>query len=75
MNNLMSTYENKKYQRLMDNVQKNSYQCKNCGRKEIIRPTRDRKICSHCGNYIYKSEKIEKKYKFIENLRKEMREK
>lgn len=75
MRNLMSTYENKKYKRLMNNVLNNSYQCKICGRKEIIRPTCDRKICSHCGNYIYKSEKIEKKYKFMENLKKEMRKK
>lgn len=61
------------YNKVSHELQAHSYQCKICGRKEIIRFDKDRRLCSHCGHYIYKSEELERQYKFKENLMKEMR--
>ena len=47
-----------------------TYQCKICGRKRIIRYNEDRTLCDHCGHYIYKSDKIEFRYKCMEALKK-----
>lgn len=63
------------YNRLSHILQSCSYQCKRCGRKEVIRHNLDRRLCSHCGHYIYKSEELENQYKFKEKLMKEMRKK
>lgn len=61
MNNLR-----KKFAREIDVsnvISKHKYQCKHCGRKEVIRFDQDKKICTHCGNYIFKNEKEEFKFK------------
>ena len=42
--------------------------CKICGRKEVFTTKIDRKLCSHCNNYIYKDKKAEFKY----NLKRRM---
>lgn len=68
-------HREKIYNKVSDTLQKHSYQCKNCGRKEVIRFDMDRRLCSHCGHYIYKSDELERQYKFKENLMKEIRRK
>lgn len=45
-------------------------QCKKCGHKEIFVKGVERKLCSYCGNYIYKNNEIEFKYKLRESIRK-----
>lgn len=52
-----------------ENVQKHQYQCKNCGRKEVIRFDRDKTICSHCHKYVFKNEEDEKKYEFAQKMK------
>lgn len=37
----------------------------------VIMTNLDRKICTHCGNWIYKNKQIEFKYKMQEHLKKE----
>lgn len=44
-------------------------QCKKCGHKEIFTKGFDRKICTYCGNYIYKDEQTEFKYKMKSVIR------
>lgn len=40
------------------------YQCKVCGRKEIMTKKVEKCICSHCHRYIYKDAEEYKKYLF-----------
>ena len=47
-----------------DKLSKLNVKCKNCG--HTVFPARDRIICSYCGSWVYKSDKIEFKYKFKE---------
>lgn len=66
----MSKRENDKWRDTLAVISAHKYQCKLCGRKEIIGAQRDRVICSHCGHYIYKSEELEFKYKMLEAIKK-----
>lgn len=50
-----------------DKLSKLNVKCKNCG--HTVFPARDRIICSYCGNWVYKNDKIEFKYKFKEILK------
>lgn len=59
---------NDRIQKLMDEQAKLSIQC-NCGRKELIPIWMDKKLCSWCGNYIYRNKKLE----FKERLKKELK--
>lgn len=59
------------YQEIMkytSNLSEHMYQCEKCGRKEIIRAGETKKLCTHCGNYIFKTKKDE----FIYRMRGEM---
>lgn len=47
---------------------KESVKCKNCG--HTILPGKDRGICTWCGHWCYKNDKIEFKYKMLENIKK-----
>lgn len=42
--------------------------CKHCG--HTIIPTKDRGICSYCGYWVYKNDKIEFRYKTLERIKK-----
>ena len=50
--------------------QQNSIKCKNCGHAMLL-GRKDRRICSWCGNYIYKDDKTEFEYKKKEKMLKE----
>lgn len=63
-----------RYQMLAKNISDNSYPCEFCGHKEIIRFDQDRRLCSYCNHYIYKSEELKEKYKFMEKMRGAMRD-
>jgi len=45
------------------------HQCKICGRKMIIPNFVDRQMCDWCGHWIYRTAKIEFKYKMMEQLK------
>lgn len=47
-----------------------SVKCKTCGHAMLL-AGRDRRVCSWCGNYIYKDDKTEFKYKLKEKILKE----
>lgn len=50
-------------QKYVNAVNNNMYQCDNCGRKELIRAKDTKAMCSHCGNYIFKTKKDEFVYR------------
>ena len=52
----MKKGKNDRIQKLMDEQAKLSIQCK-CGRKELIPVWMDKKLCSWCGNFIYRNKK------------------
>ena len=58
----------RRLQKYVNAVNNNMYQCENCGRKELIRAKGAKTICSHCGNYIFKTKKDE----FIYRMKGEM---
>ena len=57
----------KEYKRLTDELEKVTYKCK-CGHKEVIPKWLDKKNCSWCGRYIFKSKEDEDKYRIKEIL-------
>lgn len=52
--------------RYYDELDKNKFQCKNCGHKEFIYFRSKKKICSWCNHWIYRDKNLE----FKENLKK-----
>lgn len=58
----------KRYSKAIDLLK---VQCKVCGRKVPFVLNEDRKPCSWCGNYVYKNDKVEFKYKMKGALRNE----
>lgn len=57
-------------QKLMNEMQKYKYQCKNCGRKVFIHKDLKKGICDWCGHVVYKRSKDEFKEKLLRELRK-----
>lgn len=55
--------------RRLQGYNKASIKCKHCG--HTILPTRERLICSYCGKWVYRNEKIEFKYK-LEQISKKL---
>lgn len=62
--------KNKKDLLRLKKITQQSIKCKHCG--HTILPGRERGICTHCGYWYYKNEKIEFKYKLLENIKKEV---
>lgn len=50
-----------------DAINKFKYNCK-CGRKVVMPNNVDKKICSWCGNYVFKNKRQEFKYRIKERL-------
>lgn len=60
----------KRYEeRYGDYMSQFKYKC-SCSHTVIIRPGVDKKLCSYCGNYVYKDKKLEFKEKLKNELRK-----
>lgn len=57
-------------QEISDIVAMHSYKCKKCGHKELIRFNSNKTICSHCHNYIFKTELDEFKFRINQLIRK-----
>lgn len=49
------------------NITLASIKCKHCGHS--ILPTKDRTLCTYCGHWIYKNDKVEFKYKTLEKIK------
>ena len=47
--------------------------CKNCGHS-ILLGRQDKKICTHCGCYVFKDKQTEFKYRMLERQTKRKRE-
>ena len=62
---------NDEIKRYSKNIDKLKIQCKICGRKVPFVLGEDRKPCGWCGNYIYKNDKVEFKYKMKGAIRNE----
>lgn len=54
---------------MLRNITDNTYKCK-CGHTELITNKEKKKICSYCGNYIYRDKNLEFKNKMMEVLKK-----
>ena len=48
-------------------ISKLSVKCKHCG--HTVFPKKERTICTYCGRWVYRTEKIEFKYKTLENIK------
>ena len=59
----------KEYERMTDEYDKVKYQCKNCGHKEIIPYNENKKLCSWCHTYIFKTNQEEFKYRIKEYIK------
>ena len=54
------------YQKKLDKVYENNRHYCKCGHSVPIPPREDRVLCNYCGNWIYRTEEIEKQYKQVE---------
>lgn len=59
--------KNDPFVKMANLYQQINVQCK-CGHKEIFPHWVDKKICSWCGNYIYKNKKVEFKEKLAKAI-------
>ena len=48
--------------------QANKFACKNCGHKQLVPVFMGKNICDWCGNYVFREEKDEFKYRLKEKL-------
>ena len=60
----------KEYDRLTNEYDKVKYRCKCCGYRVIIPYNIDKALCGHCGNYVFKSNKDEFKFRLEEQRKK-----
>lgn len=58
-----------KEQMIADVFKNYMYQCKNCGHKEVIKPIQNNKLCSYCGNLIFKNDKDEFIYRINQKMK------
>lgn len=59
----------KEYERMSDEYDKVKYVCKHCGHKTVIPNKVEKRLCSWCGNYVFKNEQAEFKYRLEEKRR------
>ena len=55
-------YNKEEMSRMFTNYTKNTFKCR-CGHSVFIENRERKKICSHCGNYVFINKKDEFKYK------------
>lgn len=58
----------KQIEKYADKIQDYMVKCK-CSHTMLFTRSKDRIICSHCGNYVYRDKGTEFKYKMKERLR------
>lgn len=67
----MRWLNNKEIETLYNNKEKLRHYCPNCGHTVTV--CKDKKICNHCRNYVFKDERTQFEYRLKENLLKEKR--
>lgn len=58
----------KEFKRMTDEYDKVKYRC-TCGHRVIIPARVDKQICSWCGNYVFKNNQEEFKYRLKEKIK------
>lgn len=64
------TKDDLEYKKYMESRQKHKYVCKHCGHKQLITNQMKKTVCDWCGNYIFKNEQDEFKFRIQEQLKK-----
>ena len=59
----------KEYERMTYEYDKVKYRCKNCGRKVIIPYNAEKLLCTWCGNYVFKNNQEEFRYRIKEYIK------
>lgn len=66
-------YSKKEDDRMFEEYSKYKIKCKHCGHSTTMPIFLDKKICSWCGNYIFRTKEIEFKHKLNQAINKEKR--
>ena len=56
-------------EKLCDEKTANRIYCKNCGHTMNISNQREKRICNHCGQYVFKDDKEEFKYRLLNSYK------
>lgn len=56
-------------EKLMEEKTDNRVYCKNCGRSMNILSSRGKRICTHCGYYVFINDKEEFKYRLLNSYK------
>lgn len=66
MNNYLSFDD---IEKLSEEKTENRIYCKNCGHTLNISNQRDKRICNHCGMYVFRKDKDEFKYRLLSSYK------
>ena len=58
----------KEYERMTDELDKVKYRCK-CGRRVVIPKRENKKLCTWCGNYVFRDKRDEFEYRLKEKIK------
>lgn len=56
-------------EKLDEEKTENRIYCKNCGHALNISHQRDKRICNHCGKYVFREDKEEFKYRLLNSYK------
>lgn len=63
-------YTKEEDDRMFQEMSKHRKKCKHCGHSSVIPVYVDKKVCSWCGNYVFRTDEIEFKFRLEEKLKK-----
>lgn len=66
-------YTFKEDDRLFEEYSKHKVKCKHCGHSTTMPVFLDKKICSWCGKYVFRTSEIEFKFRLDEQIKKRKR--
>lgn len=61
----MSNLSFKEIEKLCDKKTAERLICKNCGHTMNLSNERDKRVCTHCGKYVFKNDKEEFKFRLL----------
>ena len=59
--------------RMFEEYSKHKVRCKHCGHNSTIPVYVDKRICSWCGNYVFRTPEIEFKFRLDQEIKKRKR--
>lgn len=62
-------YSFKEDDRMFEEYSKHKVKCKHCGHNSTMPVYVDKKICSWCGNYVFRTPEIEFKFRLTEKIK------